>query len=181
MGNQVITGNRVRLNGNALHEWARRSPDSDQFGGRDVIDVGHTFGESFIYYNSSHPFTGTYQGKAGFLKRVVANGVPVLVGGGYYPQPDTAVSSRSCADNYVTARTVRTADDIEAFVRCAAEYVKEHGTEEARRAFNEDERWKSGPAYVFVDGVRGVGNGLDHVCLPAGPGPRGVAVGNVHR
>ena len=25
------------------------------------------------------------------------------------------------------------------------------GFEEARRAFNEDERWKSGPTYVFVD------------------------------
>ncbi len=177
MGNQVITGNRVRLNGNALHEWARRSPDSDQFGGRDVIDVGHTFGESFIYYNSSHPFTGTYQGKAGFLKRVVANGVPVLVGGGYYPQPDTAVSSRSCADNYVTARTVRTADDIEAFVRCAAEYVKEHGTEEARRAFNEDERWKSGPAYVFVDGVAESGTDSITYVYPPDPAREGLLWG----
>ena len=40
---------------------------------------------------------------------------------------------------------------VEIFVQCAYEYVQEMGFEEARRAFNEDERWKSGPTYVFVD------------------------------
>ena len=43
--------------------------------------------------------------------------------------------------------------DVEAFVQCAYEFVQEVGFEEARRAFNEDERWKSGPTYVFVDEV----------------------------
>ena len=56
----------------------------------------------------------------------------------------------TCADRSVTARAVRTAEDARAFVQCAYEFVQEHGFTEARRAFNEDERWNSGPNYVFV-------------------------------
>ena len=153
MGNQVITGVGLRVNGNAPYEWAVRGADPDQFGGRDMIDVGHTFGESLIYYRWSNPFTGAVSGKVGMLKRVVANGVPVLVGAGYDTTLDTAATGVSCEDNYATARGVRTTDDVEAFVRCAAEYAREHGPEEARRAFNEYERWKSGPTYVFADSV----------------------------
>ena len=56
----------------------------------------------------------------------------------------------SCADNPIVASAVRTTKDVQAFVQCAYEFVQEMGFEEARRAFNEDERWKSGPIYVFV-------------------------------
>ena len=56
----------------------------------------------------------------------------------------------SCADKSVTASAVRTPEDIQAFVQCAYEFVQEVGFEEARRAFNEDDRWKSGLIYVFV-------------------------------
>ena len=56
----------------------------------------------------------------------------------------------SCAQKSVMASAVRTSEDIQAFVQCAYEFVQEVGSEEARRAFNEDERWKSGPIYVFV-------------------------------
>ena len=59
----------------------------------------------------------------------------------------------SCADKSITAIAVRTPEDVQAFVQCAYEFVQEVGFEEARRAFNEDERWKSGPIYVFVDEV----------------------------
>ena len=59
----------------------------------------------------------------------------------------------SCADRFVTASAVRTQEDVQAFVQCAYEFVQEVGFEEARRAFNEDERWKSGPIYIFVSGV----------------------------
>ena len=55
-----------------------------------------------------------------------------------------------CADQSVVASAVRTPKDVEIFVQCAYEYVQEMGFEEARRAFNEDERWKSGPTYIFV-------------------------------
>ena len=55
-----------------------------------------------------------------------------------------------CADRSITASAVRTTEDVQAFVQCAYEFVQEMGFEEARRAFNEDERWKSGPIYIFV-------------------------------
>ena len=56
----------------------------------------------------------------------------------------------SCADKSVTASAVRTQEDIQAFVQCAYEYVQEMGLEEARRAFHEEARWRSGQIYVFV-------------------------------
>ena len=62
-------------------------------------------------------------------------------------------TSLSCADKSIVASAVRTPEDIQAFVQCAYEFVQEVGFEEARRAFNEDERWKSGPIYIFVSGV----------------------------
>ena len=58
-----------------------------------------------------------------------------------------------CADRSVTAAAVSNRQDIQAFVQCAYEYVQEMGFDEARRAFNEDERWRMGPTYVFVDEV----------------------------
>ena len=56
----------------------------------------------------------------------------------------------SCADRSIVAHAVRTPEEVQAFVQCAYEFVHEAGFEKARRAFNEDERWKSGPIYIFV-------------------------------
>ncbi len=61
-----------------------------------------------------------------------------------------AAEPLSCADRSVTASAVHTPEDVKAFVQCAYEFVQEMGFEEAHRAFNEDERWKSGPIYIFV-------------------------------
>ena len=166
-GNQVMSGQSVRVNGRAPHEWGRGGPRGDQFGGRDMAGVGGTFGESYIYYRSYNPVTGTYQPKAGFLKRVVAQGVPLLVGAGHAVGSAAAAAGPSCADNFVTAPAVRTQAEIQAFVQCAAEYAQEHGKEEARRAFNEDARWKSGPIYLFVDEVEPSGEtAVAHVFPP---------------
>ena len=41
-------------------------------------------------------------------------------------------------------------EGVEAFVQCAYEYVQEMGFKEARRAFHEEARWRSGQIYVFV-------------------------------
>ena len=59
----------------------------------------------------------------------------------------------TCADHSIVASAVRTPGDIQAFVQCAYEYVQEEGFSEARRAFNEDERWRHGPIYIFVSEV----------------------------
>ena len=55
-----------------------------------------------------------------------------------------------CAEKPVAAAAIRSADDIEAFVQCAYEYLEEMGDVEAYRAFHNDARWKSGQFYVFV-------------------------------
>ncbi len=83
-GNQAFSGRWPRVNGAAEHEWGGRSSPDDQFGGRDMIRVGDTFGEAFIYYQSVHPEHGDMRHKVGLIKRVVAYGVPVLVGAGFY-------------------------------------------------------------------------------------------------
>ncbi len=54
------------------------------FGGRDVVSVGDAFGESFLYYSARNPSTGMLQRKVAFVKRVVAYGLPILVGSSYY-------------------------------------------------------------------------------------------------
>ena len=150
-GNQLLTGNRERVNGKALHEWGGKSKPMDQFGGRDMVAVGDAFGEAVIYYQGRNPMTGSSHPKVGLLKRVVAHGVPLIVGAGYDLASESVASEPTCDEKNVTARGTRTRGDIQAFVTCAAEYVEEHGPEEARRAFHEDARWKYGPYYVFVD------------------------------
>ena len=67
--------------------------------------------------------------------------------------PQVGTGPLACADKSIVASAVRTPEDVQAFVQCAYEYVQEMGFEEARRAFHEDERWRSGPIYVFVDEV----------------------------
>ncbi len=69
------------------------------------------------------------------------------------PQAWGTPAALPCADKSVVASALRTTEDVEAFVQCAYEHVLEVGFEEARRAFHEDERWRSGPTYVFVDEV----------------------------
>ena len=176
-GNQVISGHGVRVNGRAPHEWGGRGSPEDQFGGRAMVDVGSTFGEAFVYYRSFGPRAGAHQPKVGLLKRVVAHGVPQLVGAGYESMRELASGGPSCAEHYVTARAIRTGADMQAFVQCAAEYVIANGEAEARRAFNEDARWKHGPIYVFVDSVgSAAGNSLSYV-FPPDPAREGLAWG----
>ena len=166
MGNQIMTGSPVRINGNALHEWGR-SGATNRFGGRDMIDVADTFGEAYVYYHSFDPAVGAQQGKVGFLKRVVAHGVPLIVGSGYYSPRDQSSARTSCDERSVAAGAIRSREQIQAFVQCAAEYAMEHGTEEARRAFNEDELWNHRDIYVFVDEVQPSGeDALSHVFPP---------------
>ena len=85
----------------------------------------------------------------------------------------------SCADQSVVASAVRTPKDVEIFVQCAYEYVQEMGFEEARRAFNEDERWKSGPTYVFVDEMTPVPGAARAFVYPPDPSREGVPWGEL--
>ncbi len=177
MGNQILSGNKARVDGKAPHEWGSRGAREDQFGGRDLAAAADTFGETHVYYRTYQPETEAHQPKVGFLKRVDAQGVALLVGAGYYVEPGHSASGPSCADNSVTAAGVRTRSDVKAFVQCAAEYAMEHGPEEARRAFNEDERWKHGPTYVFVDGLEPSGEDAFAYVFPPDPAREGMPWG----
>ena len=85
----------------------------------------------------------------------------------------------SCADRSITASAVRTPEDVQAFVQCAYEFVREVGFEEARRAFHEDERWQHGPYYVFVDGIAKSGEGSIPYVYPPAPSREGSAWGSL--
>ena len=173
MGNQLLTGSKTRVNGISLHEWGGRSLPTDQFRGRDMARIGDTFGEAFIYYQGHDPKTGGKRPKVGFLKRVIARGVPVLVGAGYHVTPDRTVATETCADNFIVAGSIKSRRDIQAFVECAWEYAIEHGPEEARRAFHEDPRWRQGQFYVFAHSI--APSGLESVVhvLPPDPSREG--------
>ena len=86
-------------------------------------------------------------------------------------------SHDSCEDRTIVASAVRTTEDVQAFVQCAYEFVGEVGFEEARRAFNEDERWKSGPTYVFVDEMTDVPGASRAIVFPPDPSLEGVPWG----
>ena len=81
--------------------------------------------------------------------------------------PEDAGGRGSCAEDYVTARAVRSREELPAFVQCAAEYTRKHGEVEARRAFYEDVHWKHGQVHVFVHGLEPSGyDTLTHVFPP---------------
>ena len=73
--------------------------------------------------------------------------IPILAvtGQGLVPAQTSA-----CADHSISAGAVRTYEEVEAFVKCAYEFVQEVGFEEAHRAFHEDDRWRKGANYIFV-------------------------------
>ena len=91
-----------------------------------------------------------------------------------------ADASVSCADRSIVASAVRTLEDIQVFVQCAYEFVQEAGFEEARRAFHEEERWRSGPTYLFVGEAAPVSDQARRIVFPPDPSreglPRGLVV-----
>ncbi len=88
-----------------------------------------------------------------------------------------AAEPLSCADRPIVASAVRTTEDVQAFVQCAYEFVQEVGFEEARRAFHEDARWRSGPIYVFVDEMTPVPGASRAFVFPPDPSREGLPWG----
>ena len=85
--------------------------------------------------------------------------------------------SLSCADKSIVAGAVHTREDVKAFVQCAYEFVHEVGFEEARRAFHEDERWRSGSTYISVSEVTPVPGASRSLVYPPDPAREGLAWG----
>ena len=64
------------------------------------------------------------------------------------------------------ASQIRTREDIRTFARCAQELVLDKGTDEAYRAFHEDDRWSSGQFYIYVNALAHRGSGLRTIVFP---------------
>ncbi len=79
----------------------------------------------------------------------------------------------SCADHSIAASAVRTPNDVEAFVQCAYELVRDRGFEEAYEAFHNDERWRSGPVYIGVTELTPVSDAVRSFVFPPDPSIEG--------
>ena len=90
-----------------------------------------------------------------------------------------AAEPLSCADKSIVASAVRTPQDVQTFVQCAYEFVQEVGFEEARRAFHEDERWRSGPIYLFVSEATPMADQALRFVFPPRPSTEGLPRGLV--
>ena len=101
----------------------------------------------------------------------------ILIGLAFLLVSPALASHDTCDERYIVASAVRTTGDVQAFVQCAYEFVEEVGFEEARRAFNEEERWKSGPTYVFVDEMTDVPGASRAIVFPPDPSLEGVPWG----
>ena len=88
-------------------------------------------------------------------------------------------TSLSCADKSIVASAVRTQEDVQAFVQCAYEFVQEVGFAQARQAFHEDVRWKSGPTYIFVSEDTPVTDQTQSLVFPPDPSREGSTFGQL--
>ena len=83
----------------------------------------------------------------------------------------------TCEDSAIVAGAVRTEEDVRVFVQCAYEFAQQEGLEEARRAFNQDARWKSGPIYVFISEVTPLSDQARLFIFPPAPEREGSSLG----
>ena len=151
-GVQVYSGEDPWENG----EVGEIGDAMEKFLGRDIFGPAFVFGEMFLLYMDENPVTDREERKLAFVKRVNAQGVPILVGSGYFLPEGVSVATDglpACADKSVAAGAIRTPEDIQAFVLCAREYALSNGVTAAARAFREEARWKSGPYYVYVNRI----------------------------
>ena len=85
-GVQLFTTSPETVNGMELMEGLDDRDPMGRFAGRDAPAVGSAFDEAFLYYEGFNPETGMDEGKVTFVKKVIVQGTPVLVGSGYYPE-----------------------------------------------------------------------------------------------
>ena len=84
-GVQLFTTSPATVDGMQLMEGLDDRDPTGRFAGRDAPAVGAAFDEAYLYYDGFNPATGMTQGKVTFVKKVIVQGTPVLVGSGYCP------------------------------------------------------------------------------------------------
>ena len=154
-------------------EWVSTTADMGIPNSRDAVKVAVDMGESFLYYKHRAP-NGEVQRKVTFLKLVSRPDGEVLIGSGYYLS-DSATLEPNDGDGYcdtfanntavrnVTAPTIETRDDLQAFVMKARCHIEKVGIPQARRDFgipnafarsaSKESDWysKRNNIYLFVD------------------------------
>lgn len=135
--------------GDYIEPGTDRSQLQDSTGYRVIENMLHvvdTYGEGYVYYQFPNPATGMDEPKIAFAAGLDVDGEPLFLGAGFYPR---AVSS-TCHPDQVRASLVYTEEELERFVRCAELHLIRHGAA-AFFDFHTDERWKSGPTYLFMN------------------------------
>ena len=69
--------------GGTQSDWPFEAFVAEAFGGRDVVGIVETFGEAYWYYMQPDQATGRMVPEVAFVKRVLAQGVPLFVGTAY--------------------------------------------------------------------------------------------------
>ena len=107
--------------------------------------IARDFGGGYAYYRLENIETGLEEHKVSYVLQVDHQGEPAFIGAGLHPR-DT---HGTCPPDTVRASLVYDERDIEAFVNCAAHHLQQNGLQ-ALHDFASDERWISGPTYLFL-------------------------------
>ena len=78
-----------------------------------------------------------------------------------------------CSDHSLVAGAIRTGEDVRAFVQCAYEFAQEVGFDEARQAFHNDARWRSGAIYLVVTEIAPMAETARAFVFPPDPSREG--------
>ena len=110
--------------------------------GLEIERVLGTHDDGYVYYTFRNPATDEASHKASYVRRVLLDGRPYVLGAGLY------VPTAECRA-LPLARDVDTRDELQQYVRCAKDLVDERG-ELAWDLFLNHPQWIGGPVYIFV-------------------------------
>ena len=110
--------------------------------GLEIQRVLNTHDDGFVYYSFPNPVSGEIGYKGSYVRRVLLDGRAYVLGAGLY------IPAAECRD-LPPARDIDTRDELQQYVRCAAQLVDERG-ELAWDLLLNHPQWIGGPTYVFV-------------------------------
>ena len=110
--------------------------------GLEIQRVLNTHDDGFVYYSFPNPATGEPGYKGSYVRRVLLNGRAYVLGAGLY------IPSARCRD-LPLARDVDTRDELQQYVRCAAQLIDERD-ELAWDLLLKHPQWIGGATYIFV-------------------------------
>ncbi len=112
--------------------------------------IARDFGGGYVYYRLENIASGAEEPKLSYVLQLDHQGEPAFIGAGLHPQ-DT---HGTCPADSVRASLVYNEQDVETFVNCATHHLQQNGLQ-ALHDFGNDERWISGPTYLFLYDLAG--------------------------